>query len=90
MPSYYWWHGLLWEVYSWMARPKANAAIDELQMDESSWWIEFDGVAFVSSSADDAIAVVGWCCCVGWCSAWFHLIVCCCLFYLSKDVSKLR
>eukprot|EP00986_Skeletonema_menzelii_P000976 scaffold273_cov138-Skeletonema_menzelii.AAC.7 len=51
-----------------MARPKANAAIDALQMDDLEWLELFDGAAFASSSrkVDGAIiAAAGWCCCVG-------------------------
>jgi len=55
-----------------MARPKANAAIDALQMDDLEWLELFDGAAFASSlrKVDGAIiAAAGWCCCVGLCLA---------------------
>ena len=55
-----------------MARPKANAAIDALQMGD----LAFDEAAFASSlreEVNDAIIAAGWCCCVVWCSAWFFV-----------------
>lgn len=58
-----------------MSRPKANAAIDVLQIGDL--WLAFDEAAFASSLREEVndaiIAAAGWCCCVVWCSAWLQL-----------------